>query len=671
MISLLALALSALTGATVLGTNSNANAVACDANSMATHASIAAGTTFELEKDTATSAPRAKKASAIDTTVSLRNVTVVAASTKKALTPVQSMSGRELSSLSSSSIADALKFFAGVQIKDYGGVGGQKTINVRSLGTQHTGIFLDGIRITNTQNGTVDLGKYSLQNMEAVELYNANKVSPLMSASEYASGATVYLRTARPTTTGLEIRGQTGSFHTGTGQIHYSIKDRFFADYTLQSTKGDYKFHYHSEYEDTTGHRRNSDVFLTRLETGWFAPHIRTHGYLYYSDRGLPGGIVRRLSDKYGDVGRETDLNWFLQGSYDNRWHWLEAKFNARYAYDQLRYNTDRDDNYFVHYRNHYVQQDGYLSAVGAAHWKDFTLSLSPDLRLSDLNCNVYGMRYILRTDYKTSLALQYQHKALLLNVSGLYTNIKDHSNITTADRLSRITWGANGSYSLNKRLALRAFYKTVFRAPTLNDLYYTQVGRRNLKPEYTHQTDIGATYNLSWLNIQIDGYYNTVHDKIICVPQGGSYQWKMMNRGYVQIWGADLSARARCRYGSLFFTATLQDVRDKTDRTAGDYDHLLLYTPRFSFSTVLTLTPWKGLSASVSHMFVSKRYWTYSQEYDVLPYYNCTDMKLQYEAAHWRVALDIDNIFNNYYELVQRWPLPARRWQLTFGIKI
>ncbi|MBQ0024559.1 MAG: TonB-dependent receptor plug domain-containing protein, partial [Bacteroidales bacterium] len=54
--------------------------------------------------------------------------------------PQQRFAGEQLQSLSTVSVADALKYFAGVQIKDYGGLGGQKTVNVRSLGTQHTGV---------------------------------------------------------------------------------------------------------------------------------------------------------------------------------------------------------------------------------------------------------------------------------------------------------------------------------------------------------------------------------------------------------------------------------------------------------------------------------------------------------------------------------------------------
>ena len=101
-----------------------------------------------------------------DTVEHLKNVEVVAS--RRPLATVQALSGAELQALSNTSIADALKYFAGVQIKDYGGLGGLKTINVRSLGSQHVGVYIDGIRITNAQNGTVDLGKYSMSTLESV-----------------------------------------------------------------------------------------------------------------------------------------------------------------------------------------------------------------------------------------------------------------------------------------------------------------------------------------------------------------------------------------------------------------------------------------------------------------------------------------------------------------------
>ena len=61
--------------------------------------------------------------------------------------PSQRLQGEKLKSLSSFSVADAIRYFSGVQIKDYGGIGGLKTIDIRSMGTNHMGVFYDGIQL--------------------------------------------------------------------------------------------------------------------------------------------------------------------------------------------------------------------------------------------------------------------------------------------------------------------------------------------------------------------------------------------------------------------------------------------------------------------------------------------------------------------------------------------
>ena len=82
---------------------------------------------------------------------------VVATRTSQEVVPVQMLSGEKLRSLGTHSIADAIRYFSGVQIKDFGGIGGLKSINVRSLGSQHVGVFYDGVELGNAQNGIVDL----------------------------------------------------------------------------------------------------------------------------------------------------------------------------------------------------------------------------------------------------------------------------------------------------------------------------------------------------------------------------------------------------------------------------------------------------------------------------------------------------------------------------------
>ena len=116
----------------------------------------------------------------------------------KEIIPVQIMEGKQLEKLSVHSVADAIRYFSGVQIKDFGGIGGLKTVNIRSMGTNHVGIFYDGIELGNAQNGQIDLGRFSLDNMEAVSLYNGQRSAIFQSAKDFGSAGTVYLQSRIP-----------------------------------------------------------------------------------------------------------------------------------------------------------------------------------------------------------------------------------------------------------------------------------------------------------------------------------------------------------------------------------------------------------------------------------------------------------------------------------------
>lgn len=604
-----------------------------------------------------------------DTLITLSSV-VCTGNSKPSFVPVQTIQGKQLEAMSANSVADVLKYFAGVQIKDYGGVGGMKTINVRSMGTQHTGVYIDGVRITNCQNGTVDLSKYSIQNMECIELYNANKTGVLLSASEYASASTVYFTTKRPTETGISLRGAIGSFGTRKGSIYVSGKNKWFIDTELLKTDGNYKFKYKSEVEDTIGHRHNSDISYVRVEGGYFSNHFRGHAYVYRSDRGLPGGIVKRLSDKYQDVGREQDLNVFVQGSFFDEGKVWSFKTIHKYAVDVLHANTNFIENQFNRYDNTYTQTDlynGYVVGVYPLNW--LRVSNSTDIRISDLLCNVKGFKYVKRYDIKSSVASELRKGLFALNASLLYTNVKDHSEMATADRMIR--WTPSVFLSVgNSSIQGRVYYKNIFRAPTLNDFYYTHVGVRTLKPERTSQWDVGYSVTTSKVRLQTDFYWNKVTNKIICVPNGAAYDWKMMNKGEVKAFGWDMSVTLDDEIVKWFTALSYQDVRDYSDkRDESSYGHQLLYSPKWSVTSVVTI-PIGKWEISVSDMWVDKRWWSYASEDDFLGAYNSLDLRVSYRSRFVEAALNVNNILDKQYELVQRWPLPGRQIELSLKIK-
>ena len=66
------------------------------------------------------------------------------------------------------------------------------------MGTNHLGVFYDGIEIGNAQNGTVDLGKFSMDNIEELALYNGQKSEIFQPAKDYGSAGTLYIKMRRP-----------------------------------------------------------------------------------------------------------------------------------------------------------------------------------------------------------------------------------------------------------------------------------------------------------------------------------------------------------------------------------------------------------------------------------------------------------------------------------------
>ena len=612
--------------------------------------------------------------------------TLEVTATRKPLATVQELEGSKLQSLSSTSIADALKYFAGVQIKDYGGLGGLKTVNVRSLGSQHVGVYIDGIRITNAQNGTVDLGKYSLSTLESVSLYNANKIDKCQSPSEYASGATVYMRTRRPATDSISVLAGTGSFHTCRGRLNLQFNRRGwqgFIDGEYLNSKGDYPFRYKSEYEDTVGKRRNSDIEYYRIEGALFKKGFAAHVYSYISERGCPGGIVRRLSDKYTNIGREWDTDIFVQGSWSHAFsNSHQVKFNLKYSHEYLRYNTDFEENQnTARVDNHYYQNDAYVSgAYGFSPWQWLYLNIGYDARESWLKADLKNFSNIRRFDQKAVVDGQFSWAGLRASVSILYQYYKDHTKLRAgaADPISKFTPAVTLGYFW-RGLSVRAWYKKIFRVPTLNDLYYTQAGNRNLKPEYTRQWNVGAEYAWArgpWsISGQADAYINHITNRIVCLPLRGTYTWSMMNYGKTYCRGLNATLSGSFSPGdwefSLLGSLTLQHDVNRTDPEDIDtYDVPICYSPKFSCGLTAFIR-WKMMSLTVSELHVSKRIWSYADPHDILSPYDNVDLKLNGQWRWLMASLEINDLFDVQYEHIPRYPMPGRtiRFTLTFTL--
>lgn len=626
--------------------------------------------------------------------------------------PVQTLAGEELRRLSSNSVADALRYFSGVQVKDYGGVGGIKTVNIRSMGTNHTGVVYDGVALGNAQNGQIDLGQFSLDNMEALSLYNGQKSQILQPARDFGNAGTIYMRTAVPQFKGNETYHARAAVRTGSfdlinpsALVQLKLSRRVSASLSAEwlNSSGKYKFRYRRVNPagevayDTTATRQNGDINATRLEASVFGK--TSHGnwmakaYNYNSERGIPGAIVNNVWRR-GE--RIWDTNSFIQGHWRATYGRWTTLANAKYAFYRTHYVNNDDKQIKVD--NLYRQREVYVSTANQydiipGKWE---VSASYDFMFNSLDADVYDFvrpeRYSNLLSAATAITLgrfKGQASALATFVRDMLEKVQDPptKHVFTPAVYASYAFVDCKTERGSDMLSLRAFYKRSFRMPTFNDLYYADMGNSKLNPERVTQYNVGIVYDharrhslLSSIKFSADGYYNKVHDKIVAYPKGQQFRWTMLNLGLVDIRGVDISAAAtvtprRDMDITLRLQYTWQRAIDITNPEDNYYRDQIPYIPHHSGSAIANIA-WRRWNLNYSFIYVGERYnqqenirYNYTQ-----PWYT-SDVSLTRDFTLGKVGLratvEVNNLLSQDYDVIINYPMPKRNYRFTLTVTI
>ena len=598
-------------------------------------------------------------------------------------------------------VAKVLERFTGIQVKDYGGVGGLKTVNVRSLGSEHVGIFLDGIQIDNAQNMQVDLGRFSTDGLGSVELYNGQKSRRLQTAKEYASGAAVHLRSERPAAPGGRLRLRGGSFGTVNPSLQWDAdlgKGLMLrASAELLSSNGRYRY----PCFDTVLVRENGDIAAVRAELRLWGKLRRgswdLHAYSYGSERGFPGPVIRRAMGFPFSAERQADQDLFLQGGWDQEWSGrYSSSFKFKLADSYTHYDTHPEKNPMaMPYDLHFRQRSGYASAaqsyVLASPW---SVDLSLDGQYNTLASDVGQFVSPSRAAVTGALATRVAWDSFRAAAHLVYMGAWDFYDSPSAGGWSRQdTYRDAWMPSLSlfwkpfEWMEADAYAKKSYRLPSFNDLYYSQMGNSNLLPESALQfgADLYFKRNISesWaLEGRLSPYYNRVDNKIVALPTSSQFRWTMLNIGIADITGLDAKAAADWTTGRWALSATLrysfQQALDHSDPSAMVYGNQLPYIPRHSGGAGLEAGcgPWKICwDTSVSGAKWSRT--ANTPDYYIAPW-SISDLTLSREIplpspgrdSGMRVSLDLGNIFNNRYQIVQGYPMPGFNALLSIEYK-
>lgn len=643
------------------------------------------------------------------------------------VTPVQTITSSELQLLGITSVGDAAKRMAGVQVRDYGGIGGLQTVSVRSLGACHTAVSYDGIVVSNMQAGQIDVSRYSLSNIRQLSVAIGQGSDLMQSARHYASAGILSIESRGIDWTSLKpwqlkVNAKTGSWGLFTPSLQYSQRlssqTALTFDANMVRADGVYPFTIQNGRYKEHHKRYNSDILSGQGEVNlfhrWDKNELSAKVSYYNSKRGLPGVVILYNSDA---EERMWDESCFAQMVWKSQLA-PRLALNARLKY---AHTWSKYEDYNVKYQGGKLtdiarQNEYYASAtIGYDLGWGWTTALAEDFSIGDLRTNVVSQPNPTRYSSQTAWSLRWKWQRWQVdgNLVGTYISEEaskedkgssgSSSSVNAripADR-KRISPSVAMNYRLlaDETLYLRAMMKSTYRVPTFTDMYYLHIGNTNLKPENATEWNLGVTWAHQFggkslrnpargisLQATLDTYYNKVTDKIVAFPT--TYVWKMVNFGRVEIKGVDATLSLGVPMGrkmalDVDASYTYQYAVDKTDSKKSYYRHQLPYTPRHSGNvSAVWRNPW--VSVGWQMQAVGER-WSMIQctdEYRMKAYQEHTftlsrefslgKRKRNAESgSDLKLSFSLLNAFNKQYEVIKYYPMPGRSWQATASLTL
>lgn len=609
--------------------------------------------------------------------------------------PIQTIEKESIEQLGLNSLADAVKMFAGTNVKDYGGIGGMKTVSIRNLGAHHTAVSYDGITISNTQAGQIDIGRYSLDNVQTLSLAIGDNDDLMLTARHFASAGVLSINTERPHfdydrdySVRLKVKG--GSFGLVNPSLRYWQKIGRQASFSFNGdymrADGAYPFTLKNGSETTCRKRKNSDIYTWRGEANLYFRGIKdgelnVKAYGFYSERGLPGSVIF-----YVDNAKERlwDKDFFTQAAFKKRFgnHW-SLNANLKYAHTWNKY-TDTDVKY-PNGQNVEINRQNEIYASATLGWmpiKNLSMSLAQDVIYGNLRSNADNPPQPKRYTSLTALNLRYKtvHFDIYGGLVGTFVTEKVKSGSAPDDR-KRLSPTLSVSYRplTTEAFYVRAMVKNTFRVPTFNDLYYYQIGTVTLRPEKADEYDFGATWQgsplrcIKYIALTVDGYYNDVKDKIVAFPT--MYVWKMANFGKVRMYGVNASLNSETAIASdisliINGSYSLQNCIDVTDKTKSYYKSQVPYTPKNTGScSAIIKTPWINLGYTLTACGERYALQQNTEEYRIKPYCEQTitaSREFRFRQCKLNLQASIVNLTDKQYDIIRYYPMPGRSWNVT-----
>jgi vitamin B12 transporter len=574
--------------------------------------------------------------------------------------------------LQANSIADVLSKYSQIFIKSYG-AGGLSTAGFRGSSANQTAILWNGFNLQSQMLGQADFALLPASLFENISIDYGS------TSSIYGSGAV-----------GGSVLLHNGAlFHSGLkSQVSYSLgsfnnqqqilKVSFGNKKTYSSIKifnqwgdNDYTFLNQGEKEKQTNSKLQQsgllwDEYMQVNTHNQFSIHLWVQG----SDRQIPPAI-----NTPNKKANQQDESFRISSEWKHMRKLYQLNLRSAFLKESISYsdiNLSKSsanssqyitfiENYFHPFKNHYIQISAnysYINAHSDAYFEDKQQS-----RLA-----LFGSYKIVSNKYKISSCL---------------SSRKEIINGQDAPMVSSLGFEFVGiknfklSYNINQS----------YRLPTFNELYWndaTAKGNLNLKPEKGWGEEFTIKYTLpkdKFKKIQSEitsSVYNRYMDDFIQWTISNGYS-SPMNISQTKSMGLELQADlSYSMKASRIFMKALYDVSQSTiekSYLSGDASlgKQIAYSPRLKYSLTLGANI-KSYYVLYNHTYTGIRF-TASDNNEWLDSYSIGNFSVGQNITIKKITisynLNINNAWNENYQVIMNRAVPMRNYQFTLSINI
>ncbi|MEW5799486.1 MAG: TonB-dependent receptor [Bacteroidota bacterium] len=604
-----------------------------------------------------------------------------------------------MQSFNANSLADILKSVEGVMMKQYAGNSGIKTISQRGMGSEHTVVLLNGMRISVAQNSLLDFGLFDIESFDAVEVVSGGS-SSLYGADAVAGAVNIITRTSNDPST-IELKYGIGSFgqrkYVFSGGMHGGHSG-FRIGFVNEAGREDYPFTMSFGPSSISSNRQNADFTsnsVYALADGFISDHLSYTLYSSWfgSEKGVPGVFV---SSSNGSEARQKDEDAIVTGGFTYAITdsiTFNAQLLTRYFYERyldplLVVGNIPEDNYFVNFdtrlnSSFILRGENGLWNIGGEFAR---IAGRGNSLLHHIERNVAsGFATYERNISVGGMGIE---KIVFLPSVRIDAITKFPAIVSPSAALSLVFSSFDLSSLMNIVAVIRASVSRNYAAPTFNQLYYNGgggIGNPDVQPERGVVNDIGGSVYFDLLGThEVRASYFRIHlnDRVVWVAAGANNVTpknirETESKGVeVRYRGSLLENLLRMQVGYTSMSAQKIAEDFPGDPNVGTY---LVYVPSEIFTSSVTLTvPIQSLSISSVAAFgeiqrIGFRYVTEDNS-RFLPSVTLLNMNVKVEMEYSGIdsfcKFEINNLTNQQYQILASYPMPGRSFRFSAGVR-